>query len=267
MTPIYAGLALTMLATLLTEIVVSRLLSVITWYHLSFVAISVAMLGAAAGAVAVFVVAPALHPRPERPRTGNVGRPLCRDAADLASAVTGDSDARRPAVGGDGRGGAGAGAGSDRDAVRNRRHRDHAGAHPQPRPDRPPLRRRPRRRRRPAASRQCCCSTPPTSAALRSPPPLAPPLARSASGARPDSAPACSCRRAGAGRGHRRRQRRHRADSRPLPEEPRRLDDAGDAQPVEHPRARPGVRAAGWAGLLLGRRAGRRGVHQHPGDR
>ena len=43
-----------MLATLLTEIVVSRLLSVITWYHLSFVAISVAMLGAAAGAVMVF---------------------------------------------------------------------------------------------------------------------------------------------------------------------------------------------------------------------
>ena len=44
-----------MLATLLLEIVVSRLLSVVTWYHLSFVAISVAMLGAAAGAVAVFV--------------------------------------------------------------------------------------------------------------------------------------------------------------------------------------------------------------------
>jgi spermidine synthase len=51
---IYAGLALTMLATLLLEIVDSRLLSVVTWYHLSFVAISVAMLGAAAGAVAVF---------------------------------------------------------------------------------------------------------------------------------------------------------------------------------------------------------------------
>lgn len=54
MTPLYAGLGLTMLSTLLLEIVDSRLLSVVTWYHLSFVAISVAMLGAAAGAVAVF---------------------------------------------------------------------------------------------------------------------------------------------------------------------------------------------------------------------
>ena len=51
----YAGLSLIMLATLVLEIVDSRLLSVITWYHLSFVAISVAMLGSAAGAVAVFV--------------------------------------------------------------------------------------------------------------------------------------------------------------------------------------------------------------------
>lgn len=54
LTPLYAGLGLTMLSTLLLEIVDSRLLSVVTWYHLSFVAISVAMLGAAAGAVAVF---------------------------------------------------------------------------------------------------------------------------------------------------------------------------------------------------------------------
>ena len=66
-TPIYAGLALTMLATLLLEIVVSRLLSVVTWYHLSFVAISVAMLGAAAGAVAVFV-APDRFPPARSPR-------------------------------------------------------------------------------------------------------------------------------------------------------------------------------------------------------
>lgn len=51
-----------MLAALLLEIVDSRLLSVVTWYHLSFVAISVAMLGAAAGAVAVFV-SPARFPK------------------------------------------------------------------------------------------------------------------------------------------------------------------------------------------------------------
>lgn len=63
----YAGLCLTMLATLLLEIIDSRLLSVVTWYHLSFVAISVAMLGASAGAVAVFV-SPARFPADDSPR-------------------------------------------------------------------------------------------------------------------------------------------------------------------------------------------------------
>ncbi len=63
---LYAGLGLTMLATLVVEIVDSRLLSVVTWYHLSFVAISVAMLGAAAGAVAVFA-APARFPATATP--------------------------------------------------------------------------------------------------------------------------------------------------------------------------------------------------------
>lgn len=65
--PLYLGLGLTMLATLLVEIVDSRLLSVVTWYHLSFVAISVAMLGAAAGAVAVFV-SPDRFPEADGPR-------------------------------------------------------------------------------------------------------------------------------------------------------------------------------------------------------
>jgi spermidine synthase len=50
-----AGLFLTTFATLLIEILSSRLLSVITWYHLSFFAVSLAMLGMAAGAVAVFL--------------------------------------------------------------------------------------------------------------------------------------------------------------------------------------------------------------------
>lgn len=66
-TLLYAGLGLTMLATLLLEIVDSRLLSVVTWYHLSFVAISVAMLGASAGAVAVFA-SPARFPVHDGPR-------------------------------------------------------------------------------------------------------------------------------------------------------------------------------------------------------
>ena len=50
-----AGLFLTTLATLLVEILDSRLLSVLTWYHLSFFAVSLAMLGMAAGAVFVFL--------------------------------------------------------------------------------------------------------------------------------------------------------------------------------------------------------------------
>ena len=37
------------------EVLDTRLLSVLTWYHLSFLAVSVAMLGMAAGAVLVFV--------------------------------------------------------------------------------------------------------------------------------------------------------------------------------------------------------------------
>ncbi|MGD9902562.1 MAG: spermidine synthase [Vicinamibacterales bacterium] len=77
MTATYAGLALTMLATLLTEIVVSRLLSVITWYHLSFVAISVAMLGAAAGGVVVFAA-------PERFRPEQTARDLAVWSARFA---------------------------------------------------------------------------------------------------------------------------------------------------------------------------------------
>jgi hypothetical protein len=77
---VYAGLALIMLSTLLLEIVVSRLLSVVTWYHLSFVAISVAMLGAAAGAVAVFAA-------PDRFRPDRTARDLALWAGRFALAV------------------------------------------------------------------------------------------------------------------------------------------------------------------------------------
>ena len=47
------GLFLTTLATLLLELLDARLLSVLTWYHLSFLALSLAMLGGAGGAVLV----------------------------------------------------------------------------------------------------------------------------------------------------------------------------------------------------------------------
>ena len=49
------GLFFTALATLLVELLDARLLSVLTWYHVSFLAISVAMLGMAAGAILVFL--------------------------------------------------------------------------------------------------------------------------------------------------------------------------------------------------------------------
>jgi hypothetical protein len=49
------GLFLATLSTLLLETLDARLLSVLTWYHLSFFAVSLAMLGMAAGAVYVFV--------------------------------------------------------------------------------------------------------------------------------------------------------------------------------------------------------------------
>ncbi|HXW06651.1 MAG TPA: class I SAM-dependent methyltransferase [Vicinamibacterales bacterium] len=55
-----SGLFCTTFATLLLEILDARLLSVLTWYHLSFLALSVAMLGMAAGAVRVFLAGPAL---------------------------------------------------------------------------------------------------------------------------------------------------------------------------------------------------------------
>lgn len=51
----YAGMFLIAMATLAFEIALSRMLSVVTWYHLGFFAISVAMLGMTAGAITVFL--------------------------------------------------------------------------------------------------------------------------------------------------------------------------------------------------------------------
>ena len=59
------------LSTLLLETLDARLLSVLTWYHLSFLAVSLAMLGMAAGAVFVFR-------RPERFSRGSRARPSSR---------------------------------------------------------------------------------------------------------------------------------------------------------------------------------------------
>lgn len=54
---IYAGLFTVTLVTLMFEILLTRIFSVTLWYHFAFMAISLAMLGMAAGAVAVY-----LHP-------------------------------------------------------------------------------------------------------------------------------------------------------------------------------------------------------------
>lgn len=61
---IYSGLFLIAFTTLSVEIALSRLLSVMTWYHLAFFAVSTAMLGMTAGSTTVYLQ-PARF-RPER---------------------------------------------------------------------------------------------------------------------------------------------------------------------------------------------------------
>ncbi len=61
-----AGLFLVSLATLMHEILLTRIFSVTLWYHFAFMAISVAMFGTALGAILVYVL-PSLFP-PERTR-------------------------------------------------------------------------------------------------------------------------------------------------------------------------------------------------------
>lgn len=70
---VYAGLFLTAFSMLSLEITLVRLLSVTTWYHLAFFAISTAMLGMTAGAVRVYL------------------RPAAFEAATLARALAGAS--------------------------------------------------------------------------------------------------------------------------------------------------------------------------------
>jgi hypothetical protein len=63
---LFSGLFFVTLATLMLEVLDTRLLSVLTWYHLSFLAVSVAMLGMAAGAVLVFVTGDLFAPERAR---------------------------------------------------------------------------------------------------------------------------------------------------------------------------------------------------------
>jgi spermidine synthase len=52
---VYTGVFFVQLATLMLEILLTRIISVIAWYHLAFFVISLVMLGMTAGAVMVFV--------------------------------------------------------------------------------------------------------------------------------------------------------------------------------------------------------------------
>ena len=68
---VYGGLFLVAFATLTYEIALVRLLSVITWYHLSFFAISASMLGMTAGATNVYL-------RRDLLKEGDRDRAVCR---------------------------------------------------------------------------------------------------------------------------------------------------------------------------------------------
>jgi len=74
-----AGLFLTTLSTLALEILSTRLLSVITWYHLSFFAVSTALFGMAAGAVRVYLGGEAYR--------RHAARTLARYASGLALSI------------------------------------------------------------------------------------------------------------------------------------------------------------------------------------
>src|ERR1043165_7156467 len=60
----YAGLFFVTLATLMHEILLTRIFSVALWYHFAFIALSVAMFGMTAGAIVVYL----------RPKTFTVER-------------------------------------------------------------------------------------------------------------------------------------------------------------------------------------------------
>jgi hypothetical protein len=78
--PFYAGLALTAAATLALEILQVRILSVVSWYHLAFFVISIAMFGMTAGALYVFA-------RPEQFAQAELPRRITRLALAAALAV------------------------------------------------------------------------------------------------------------------------------------------------------------------------------------
>src|SRR4051812_44016960 len=76
----YAGIFLVALATLMLEVLLTRITSVSAWYHLAFFVISLAMLGMTGGAVLVFV-------RPELFGDEDVPKRLAQSALGFAVAI------------------------------------------------------------------------------------------------------------------------------------------------------------------------------------
>ena len=70
---VYLGIAIVTLATLAFEIVTTRVLSVVTWYHLAFFVVSLAMLGMTAAALFVYL-------RPERFRNERAAAAIASNA-------------------------------------------------------------------------------------------------------------------------------------------------------------------------------------------
>src|SRR5687768_15839982 len=75
----YVALAVVSAATLMYEIALTRLLSVVAWYYLAFVSISTAMLGMTVGALAV-------HLRPGRFQ-GDLAAQLRRAAMGMGASL------------------------------------------------------------------------------------------------------------------------------------------------------------------------------------
>src|SRR3954471_19055702 len=76
----YAGIFVLALATLMLEVLLTRIASVMAWYHLAFFVISLAMLGLTAGAVVVFV-------RPGWFTPADVGRRRAESTLGFALAI------------------------------------------------------------------------------------------------------------------------------------------------------------------------------------
>jgi hypothetical protein len=79
--PFYTGLGLVTAATLMLQIVETRIISVTSWYHLAFFVISIAMFGLTAGAVWVYL-------RPERYRPDQLSYHLSTASLSFALATT-----------------------------------------------------------------------------------------------------------------------------------------------------------------------------------